>query len=237
MALGRVVLSREHRAAGAEAGGIDIRRGRIPRNAVSQWDAVRHVRPRHEVHRRRIVDEERLHRRGHQVELVHGRQTENLLDRTGHVDLRVEGAIFGYASPGAIGVHLLLDVGADDIAWAAVTVDVVDAVLRVVFFDEDRRRGPNATVADGVDKAAKRQVVIGLHRCRVRRATGVVGADPYEFQLGYLTGRHVILEILIPDVKAILVGDAQIELRVVRDRIVDQVRERGDRADGVVVLE
>ena len=48
-----------------------------------------------EVGRGRVVDEERPHRRGHQVELVHGRHTENLLDGAGHVDLRVEGAVFG----------------------------------------------------------------------------------------------------------------------------------------------
>ena len=70
------------------------------------------------------------HRRGPEVVLVHGRDTENLLDRAGHVDLRVEGVI---------GRAVLYGVGADDIARAAVTVDVVNAVLRVVFLDEDRR--------------------------------------------------------------------------------------------------
>ena len=172
-----------------------------------------------------------------QVELVHGRQTENLLDRPGHVDLRVEGAVFDYPSAGAIGVHLLLDVGADDIARAAVTVDVVDAVLRVVFLDEDRRRRPDRAVADGVDKAAKGQVVIGLHGLRRWRAASVVGADPHELQLGHRTVLDVVLEILIPDIEAELVGDAQIELRVVLDRVVDQVGERGVRGDRVVVVE
>ena len=77
------------------------------------------------------------------------------------------------------------------------TVDVVNAVLRVVFLDEDRRRGPDGTVADGVDKAAKGQVVIGLHSLAVGEAAcGVVGTDPREFQLGHRTALSgVILEI------------------------------------------
>ena len=100
------------------------------------------------------------------------------------------------------------------------TVDVVDAGLRVVFLDKDRRILPDRAVADGVDKAAKGQVVIGLHGCRVRRATGVVGADPHELQLGHLTGRYVLIEVLLPDIEAVLVGDVQIELRIVLNRVL-----------------
>ena len=92
-------------------------------------------------------------------------------------------------------------------------------------------------MADDVDKAAKGQVVIGLHGLRGRRAAGVVGADPHHLQLRHVTSGHVLGEILLPDIDAELVGDAQIELRVVLDRVVDQVRERGVRADRVVVVE
>src|SRR5208283_1758030 len=103
------------------------------------------------------------------------------------------------------------DVGANDIARATVTVDVVDAGLRVVFGDEDRRRGPNRAVADGVDKAAKSQIFVVLHGCRVRRAASVDGADPHHLQLGNRTCGDVALEVLIPDIEAELVGDAQVE--------------------------
>src|SRR4029077_19886814 len=96
-------------------------------------------------------------------ELVHGRQTEDLLDRPSHVDLRVVGVVSG---------AVLHRVWADDVAWAAMTVDVVDAVLRVVFFEEDGRRGPHIAVADVVDNAANGQVVIGLFGVRGRRAAG-----------------------------------------------------------------
>ena len=166
-----------------------------------------------------------------------GVQTENLLDRAGHVDLRVEGASSVTPAPVPRGSPAA-DVGADDIARAAVTVDVVNAVLRVVFLDEDRRRWTTWAVADGVDKAANGQVVIGLHGCRVRRPAGVVGADPHELQLGHrAVSATSFCEVLLPDIEAVLVGDAQIELREVLDRVAHQVRERGVRADGVVVLE
>ena len=111
--------------------------------ALIQREDILHVVPRQEVRRGRIVEEDLVHRRSHQVVLVHGLETEDLLDGAGKVDLRVEDAVFGYPSTRAIGVDLLLDVGAENIARAAVTVDVVNAVLRVVFLDEDRRGVPD----------------------------------------------------------------------------------------------
>ena len=74
-------------------------------------------------------------------------------------------------------------------------------------------------MADGVDKASKGQVVIGLHGLRVRRAAGMVGADPHDAQLRHRTCLLRRYEILLPDIEAELVGDAQIELRVVLDRV------------------
>jgi hypothetical protein len=53
------------------------------------------IRPRLEVILRWIVGEDGLHRRSPQVELIHWRDAENLLDRTRHVDLRVEGVSAG----------------------------------------------------------------------------------------------------------------------------------------------
>src|SRR5208337_3511842 len=105
------------------------------------------------------------------------------------------------------------DVGANHITRAAVSVDVVDAVLRVVFLDEDRRRIPDTTVADDVDYATDGQIVVGLFGNRVRRTSGVVAHDPQEFQLGNRIVSHILGEILFPDIDAVLIGDAQIELR------------------------
>ena len=79
---------------------------------------------------RLALDEGRGHRRGHEVELVHGRQTEDLFDRAGHVDLRVVGVVGG---------SVLHRIRAHDVTRTAMAVDVVDAVLRIVFLNEDRR--------------------------------------------------------------------------------------------------
>src|SRR5262249_25302331 len=119
-------------------------------NALVQRDLVRYVRPRQEVLLWRGLAEERTHPGGHEGELVHGFYAKNLLDGAGHVDLRVEGAVDGYTSPGAVGVHLLLDVWADEVAGTAMTVDVVDAVLCVVFLDQDQGRGPNGAVGNDI---------------------------------------------------------------------------------------
>src|SRR5580700_8460188 len=138
-------------------------------NALVQRDLVLYVGPRLEVARGRVVGESRPHRRRHEVELVHGCQTEDLLDRSSHVDLRVVIVL---------GRSILHGVWADDITWAAMTVNVVDAVLRVVFLDEDRRRGPDWAVADVVDNAPNRQIVIGFFGLHRRRAAGVVAHYP-----------------------------------------------------------
>ena len=52
--------------------------------------------------------------------------------------MRVEGAVNIGSVSGALD-----DVRADYVARAAVTVDVVDAGLGIIFLDEDRRRRPN----------------------------------------------------------------------------------------------
>src|SRR5271169_67122 len=196
--------SRDYRAVGLDRPEIRATRARRER------DRVRDVRPRLEVPRGRRVSEDRPHWRGYEVALVHGRNPENLLDRSGHVDLRVERVV---------GRAVLDGVGADDIARAAVTVNVIDAVLCIVFLDEDHRRRPYRAVADDVDIAAKSQVVVSLHGLRGWRAAGVVRANPHHLELGYCTSRHILGEVLLPDIDAELVRDAQVELRVVLDRV------------------
>ena len=85
-------------------------------NTFVQGDLVLHMCPRLEVVRgRRAFDKGRPHWRSHEVELVHRRQTEDLLDRPRHIDLRVVSVI---------GVSALHGIWADDIARAAMTVDM-----------------------------------------------------------------------------------------------------------------
>src|SRR4029453_4117487 len=138
--------------------------------ALVQRDLVRHMPPRPEVFPgRRALDERRPHWCRHEIELIHGRQTENLFDRSRHVDLGVIGVVGG---------TVLHSVWADHIPRAAMTVDVVDAVLRVVFLEEDRRRRPRFTMADVVDNAPDGQIIIGLLCFRGRWAAGVVVRYP-----------------------------------------------------------
>jgi len=102
--------------------------GFILSNALVQRDLVGHVRPGLEVASGRFVGESRPHRRRSEVELIHGRQTQDLFNRPSHVDLRVVVVLGG---------PVLHGVWADNITWAAMTIDVVDAVLRIVFLDEN----------------------------------------------------------------------------------------------------
>src|ERR1700761_3625141 len=136
-----------------------------------------------------------------------------------------------------VGRSVLHGVWTDDATWAAMTINVIDAVLRVVFLDEDRRRGPYLAVADVVDDAPYGQVVIGLFGVRGWRATGVVTHDPEDTQRWDRTVRDVILEVLLPDIDAELVRNAQIELREVCDEVVRHGRERGLCLDCVLIEE
>ena len=87
---------------------------------------------------------------GHGVRLVHGGQAEYAFDGVEHGGLVVEVGD-GFSAFG---------VGADDEAQGAVSVDVVEAVLGVVFDDEDRGFGPEGTLADAFDDAAECKVVV-----------------------------------------------------------------------------
>src|SRR5579872_2725682 len=128
--------------------------GLTRRDALGQGDEIWHVSPGQEVRRGWVVNEKRPHWRRPKVELIHGRQTEDLLDCPSHVDLRVVSGV---------GDSSLLHVWADDIGRGAVTVDMVDTILAVIFLDEDRRGGPYRAVGDDVDKTAQRQIVISQH--------------------------------------------------------------------------
>ena len=107
-----------------------------------------------------LVLEAVAHRRGRQVELVHRRQAEDQLDRLDHARLVVVGVID----------ELAPRVRADDQRHGAVAVDVVEAVLRIVLDDEDAGVLPELALADRLDDLPQRQVVVGHHGPRRRRA-------------------------------------------------------------------
>ncbi|PWT82514.1 MAG: hypothetical protein C5B58_08085 [Acidobacteria bacterium] len=170
------------------------------------------MRPRREVARGRCAfDESRRHRRSHEVELVHRLQAQDLLDRPSHIDLGVVGVV---------GRSVLYGKRADDEAWAAMTVDVVDAVLCVIFLHEDRRRGPHVAVGDVVDDPADGQVVVRLLRGRSRRSARVVVHNPEDAQCRHSPGRKILVEVLYPQIDSELIGNIQIENREVLDQVV-----------------
>ena len=79
-------------------------------------------------------------------------------------------------------------------------------------------------MADVVDNAAYGQVVIALFLVRVWLAAAVVAHDPQHAQRGNRAVRHVVVEILEPQIDTELVGDARIELRKVLDPVARRRR-------------
>src|SRR5215470_11578738 len=145
------------------------------------------------------------HRGGCGVVLAHGRQPQNQLHRAQHSGSRVHRRID--VTP--------LGVRAGDEGDRAVGVDVVGAVLRVVFDDEDRRLFPvTLAVRDGFDKASYGQVVFGHVRAGRRRpgarALSVIPADTHDLKLWQLAVLLVLTELFEPGVNALVVGDVQI---------------------------
>jgi len=62
----------------------------------------------------------------------------------------------------------------------------------------------------------------------------VVVHDPQDAQRRYRAGCHILLETLQPNVDAELVGNVQIELREVLNRVVRDGRDRGVCLDRVL---
>src|SRR5689334_7344018 len=52
-------------------------------------------------------------------------------------------------------------VWADDVRSRSISANMIPAALRVIFNGKDARLRPETAVADGLDDAAKREVVIG----------------------------------------------------------------------------
>src|SRR5262249_50589023 len=74
------------------------------------------------------------------------------------------------------------------------------------------------------DDAPDGQVVVGVLGGPGRRATGVVVAQGHGRQVGQVAGLLGLLEVLLPDVRAVLVRDRRVEVRVVV--IADRVQRR-----------
>src|SRR5512132_4298034 len=96
-------------------------------------------------------------------------------------------------------------------------IDVVRAVLRVVFQHEYRGVLPVSAVRDRVDDPAEREIVVGNHRARgprvARGPPRVIVTDADDGELRQRSVAFELLKLLEPDVDAPLVLDAEIEWR------------------------
>ena len=112
------------------------------------------------------------------VDLVHGRDAQHPLHGVEHGGLVIEladhGAPFG--------------VRTDHQTERAVSIDVVESVLGIVFDDDDARLRPKPTVRYGVDDASQCEVIVGDLRTRGRaaraRARGVIVGQVEDDQVG-----------------------------------------------------
>ena len=147
--------------------------------------------------------------RGRGVELVHGGETEDALYGVDDAGLVVEGAddlvAFGP--------------GADDEQDGAMAIDVVPAVLRVVFVDEHGGGGPELAAADGLDDAAEGEVVVGEHGAGggviLRDAVGVVVGEMERDEVGHRALLLVFMERGDEVIGADLIGDVEVPGRLV----------------------
>ena len=126
---------------------------------------------------------------------------------------------------------------ADDQRDAAMGVDVVGTVLRVVFEDEDRGVVPVRAVGDGVDDAANGQIVVGNGSCGTRLALcaagGVIVRKAQENELresvfaGIASGEEAI-ELVEELIDAELIGIGNFEIREERIEMSAQFDLRGN---------
>src|SRR5205823_1850548 len=103
------------------------------------------------------------------------------------------------------------DVRAEHVTRRAVGVDVVGAVLGVVFDDEDGHFGPEFTVAGGFDDAADGEVVAGdagIRRVGAGgRAFSVIFAERHDGEAReLLAGLFGSLEVVDPEVDLVHVA-------------------------------
>ena len=98
--------------------------------------------------------EERRHQGGVGIEEVHGREAEQRFHGVNHADGRVEVMI----DEGLLRVRRVF---ADGKGNRTMSIDVVGAVLRVIFDHKNGGVVPVGAVRDGIDDASESEVVVG----------------------------------------------------------------------------
>jgi folate-dependent tRNA-U54 methylase TrmFO/GidA len=95
------------------------------------------------------------------------------------------------------------------------TIDMVDASLRLVCRDENGGRSPQRAVRYLIYEAADREVVISNHGRRCRKtgggAIGVIFRHGHHHQVGHVAVSHPLLEVGEEDIRSDLFGNLKIE--------------------------
>ena len=91
-----------------------------------------------------------VHRGGGGIKLRHGPHSEDEFHRAKHRTRRIHGRIHANLSR----------IRADSERDSPVSVDVVGAVLCIIFHDENRGRGPELGLGNGFDQSSQREVVV-----------------------------------------------------------------------------
>src|SRR5262245_39632883 len=88
--------------------------------------------------------------------------------------------------------RLALRVGRDGQCHGAMSVDMIDAALRVVLDDEDGHRRPERTLRQRLDDLAEREIVVGNARRRravtLLRPACVVARQLNEYEIWHCAG-------------------------------------------------
>ena len=177
--------------------------------------------------------EERSHDGGAGIVGVHGRRGEERFDGANHIDGGVEVVIDERFPIGERQRRIFADQKRD----AAVGIDVVGAVLGVVFEDEDGGVVPVRAMRNGIGDAADGEIIIGNGSggtgLAFLAAGGVVIRQAKKDELRHgvfagFAGRDKAVEFVQEFVGAELIGVGNFEIREERIEVIAKLNLRGD---------
>src|SRR5579884_3586283 len=102
-------------------------------------------------------------------------------------------------------------------------VDVIWSGLRIVFQHKNDRVAPERSFGKGFNDSSEREIVISdirAWRTKTGMATGcVIAGQMHYFESGHLSFVDKFMQFVDPRIRALLIGDAQIEGRIRRAHV------------------